>query len=80
MNCEVCKKEIIDSERRTSNGMGSYCSECVPDCMICGKPVDTFAHTKCNNCWEVMERLDKFLESKGGKDVIWAKLVDLGVI
>ncbi len=80
MNCDGCKKEIIRSERRTSNGMGFYCTECIQNCLICENPVDSFEQTRCNNCWEVIQRIDKFLSSKGGKDVIWSKLVDLGVI
>ncbi|KKN90956.1 hypothetical protein LCGC14_0225400 [marine sediment metagenome] len=79
MQCGNCKQGIIGVPR-TSNGMGSFCRNCIPNCHICGKPVNTIAHDKCNLCWEVMTRLDKFLESKGGKDVIWAKLVNLGVI
>ena len=80
MICDWCKKEIVGKPRR-GNSMGeSYCHECIPDCKVCGKPVNLINAEKCNLCWEVLTRLDDFLESETGKNIVVGKLVKLGVI
>ncbi|KKL17939.1 hypothetical protein LCGC14_2325380 [marine sediment metagenome] len=80
MICDWCKKEIVGKPRMVNSMGEQYCHKCISDCNVCGKPVNLIKATQCNLCWEVLSRLDKFLESKKAKDIVWQKLVNLGVI
>ncbi|KKN34224.1 hypothetical protein LCGC14_0795730 [marine sediment metagenome] len=77
MICDWCKNEIINKPR-TYNGMGeSYCHKCIPNCNVCGKPVNFIRAERCNLCWEVLSRLDDFLKSEKARDIVIAKLKKL---
>jgi len=62
INCEICHRVIIDKPR-TSNGLGTFCSICVPNCKTCGHPVNILHANRCNLCWEVEHRLQAYLKS-----------------
>lgn len=36
-------------------------------CKICGKPTHMLGTKLCDPCWEVESRLDRFLETPGGR-------------
>jgi len=51
-----------------------------PNCKVCGNKVNYQDAEKCVNCWEVENRIDKYLESPIARNLIKAKLRKLGVI
>lgn len=42
-------------------------------CRYCGEPTEYQATRKCNNCWEVIRRLRRFLKTEKGRE--FAKIV-----
>jgi len=51
-----------------------------PNCKVCGNVVNFPNAEKCVNCWEVENRIDKYLESPIARNKIKAKLRKLGVL
>ncbi len=49
-------------------------SENTIPCVTCGEPTEFFGTRLCTNCWEVESRLDKYLQSPGGKGRVRNKM------
>ena len=78
--CGNCGKRIDGYPPKTSHGMGQYCKECIGICSTCGGEVNFVKALKCNLCYEVESRLDKYLESKNAQFLVLGKLIILGVV
>lgn len=61
-------KPFLDPDRQ---------QETVP-CETCGEPTTFLGTKRCNNCYEVESRLDQYLASIGGLEVVVEKLRVLG--
>ncbi len=46
-------------------------------CDVCGTPTQCLHTKRCNDCWEVERRIDRYLQSKKGLSLIRRKLADL---
>jgi len=43
-------------------------------CKTCEKPTHMRGTKLCNNCWEVEGRLEEYIKSKNGRDILLALL------